>query len=151
MASSSSNKSNKVLIGVVLTLIVILAGVVVWQSFFNSSYVAIYLKSGDLYFGKLMQFPNFGLKNVYILQPTTNAQNPLSIQKFTNVFWGPEDFIQINKSEVVWTAKLAKESTLVNIFKTNPDLTTNPAAPQPGAINPNPPVGTAPQPETPAN
>ena len=52
----------------------------------------------------------------------SNQQNPLSIQKFSNVFWGPEDYLKINKSEVVWTANLSSAGQLAQLIKTNPNL-----------------------------
>ncbi len=142
--ASNSNKVNKILVGVVIFLLVALVGIVVYQTFFNASYSAVYLRTGDLYFGKITEFPNFGLKNVYLIQPTGNQENPLSIQKFTNVFWGPQDYIKINRNEVVWTAKLGKESQLLQFIK-NPSLLTPTAQNQPApAANIPPPV---PQPE----
>ena len=125
--NTNANKNNKVLSIIVIVLLAALVGIVVWQVFFGSSYAAVYLKTGDLYFGKLVQLPSFGLKNVYMIQANPqNTQTPLSIQKFTNVFWGPQDYLKINRSEVVWTTNLRADSQLLKVFKENPNL----AAPQ---------------------
>lgn len=109
---------------IVLVFVVLVAGAGVWfYASKNSGYSAVYLETGDVYFGKIVNFPRFGLKNVYLIQ--TNPQNqetPFSVQKFSKVFWGPEDYININRNEVVWTARLQKESQLLKIFKENPDL-----------------------------
>jgi len=81
------------------------------------------LKTGDLYFGELTTFPSFGLKHPYLF--TVNQQskdNPVNVQKFSKIFWGPEDFIKINRDEVVWTANLRSDSDLVKLVQTNPDL-----------------------------
>lgn len=127
--ATNANKTNKILTIAVLVLLAVLVGVIVWQTFFTTSYAAVYLKTGDLYFGKLVQFPNYGLKKVYLIQATGNQQNPLSLQKFSNVFWGPQDYLKINREEVVWTAKLRSDSQLVEVFKTNPELLSKNNAP----------------------
>lgn len=117
------NKINRMLLWVVAVLVVILLVLVVWQIFFGkSSYYAVYMRTGDLYFGKLVRFPSFGLKNVYTLQVTQDQQNPVRVQKFADVFWGPEDYLKINKEEVVWYTKLKSEGQLSQLIATNPNL-----------------------------
>lgn len=115
---------NKVLVAVIIVLVLLLAGIIVWQAWLvGPSYYAVYLRTGDLYFGELSRFPSFGLKHVYMLQVNAQSgQNPISIQKFTNVFWGPEDFIKLNRDEVVWYTKLKPESQLVKLIAANPEL-----------------------------
>jgi len=124
---------NKILIAIIVVLVLVLLGIVAWQTWFTGpSYYAVYLRTGDLYFGELSRFPSFGLKHVYMLQVNAqNSQNPVSVQKFTNVFWGPEDFIKLNRDEVVWYTKLKPESQLVKLIAANPDLLPSAAgAPQ---------------------
>ncbi len=118
------NKMNKALLGIVIVLAVVLIALVVWQSFFTSSLMyAVYLKTGDLYFGKLVNFPSFGLSDVYTISVNQqDTKNPISVQKFSNVFWGPGDFLKINKDEVVWTTELSPESQLLQLVKANPNL-----------------------------
>ncbi len=118
------SKANKILLVLVILLALVLTGLIVWQKWgVKPTYSAVYLRTGDLYFGKMMTFPSFGLKNVYTISVNQqDQQNPLSIQKFSNVFWGPEDYLKINRSEVVWITKLKDESQLVQLLKTNPNL-----------------------------
>ncbi len=124
---------NKILLTLVIVLLIVLAGVIVWQTWLGSvSYYAVYLKTGDLYFGQLSRFPSFGLSHVYLLQVNAqNQQNPVNVQKFSNVFWGPEDFIKINRDEVAWYTKLKSDSQLVRLIETNPDLTSGESQNQP--------------------
>lgn len=115
--------TNKILLKVVMVLVIVLAGIISWQYFVSSSYYAVYMRTGDLYFGQLKKFPSFGLSHVYTLQVNAqNQQTPVSIQKFTNVFWGPSDFLRLNKDEVVWINKLKSDSQFVKIVTENPDL-----------------------------
>lgn len=123
-------KSSKIWMWGAVALAVALAGVVAWQIWAASpSFYAVYLRTGDLYFGELVRVPYFGLKRVYLLQVNAgNAQNPVSIQKFTNVFWGPEDFVKINRDEVVWITRVADSSQLLQVIRANPNLTPSPAS-----------------------
>jgi len=120
----SINKTNKVLLIVIVVLLVILAGFVIVKELVGApTYTAVYLKTGDLYFGKLVRFPYFGLKEPYMLQVNqSNQQNPLSVQRFKNVFWGPSDLLKINRSEVVWYTTLRSDSDLAKTFTQNPEL-----------------------------
>ncbi|MDO8469613.1 MAG: hypothetical protein Q7S84_01155 [bacterium] len=129
---------NKILVIVVVVLVVVLGGILSWREFAGvPSLYAVYLRTGDLYFGRLTRFPSFGLKQVYLLQVNqTNKENPLSIQRFSDVFWGPEDEVTINRDDVVWFTKLRSDSQLAELIKKNPTL----AAPQQ-------PATTAPQPQ----
>ena len=117
-------KKKKIIFVAVVILAILAAGAGVWfYASKNSGYSAVYLRTGDVYFGKLVYFPQFGLKNVYLIQANPQDQeNPFSIQKFSRVFWGPEDYIKINRNEVVWTARLQKEGQLLQVLKENPDL-----------------------------
>lgn len=133
------SKANKILLILVIILFLALVGLVVWQKWgkfgFEPSYWAVYLRTGDLYFGKLTQFPYFGLKNVYTFQVNQqDTQNPISIQRFANVFWGPQDFLKINRNEVVWMTKLNSKGQLAELLKTNPDLQSS--------LQPNSPIPT---------
>ncbi|MFH1193070.1 MAG: hypothetical protein V1656_02010 [Candidatus Jorgensenbacteria bacterium] len=123
------NTTNKILIVVVLVLVLALGGVLAWREWGGGSpFYAVSLRSGALYFGHLTRFPSFGLKQVYMLQVNQNdTQNPVSIQRFKNIFWGPEDFLRINHDEVAWMTRLDPKGQLVTLIEANPELT--PAAP----------------------
>lgn len=117
---------NKALIGVIIVLVVVLIALVGWREWSGSStFTAMYMRTGDLYFGRLVHFPHYGLKQVYLLQVNnSNTENPLSVQRFANVFWGPEDFLSINRDEVVWTTTLSDSSQLLKLIRENPMLTS---------------------------
>ncbi|OGG42134.1 hypothetical protein A3A21_01975 [Candidatus Jorgensenbacteria bacterium RIFCSPLOWO2_01_FULL_45_25b] len=117
-------KTNKILIAIIILLVLAIGGVVGFKFVKGDEYHGVFLRSGDLYFGKLVRFPSYGLKSVYFVQSNPqNKETPLSIERLANVFWGPEDFLKINKNEIIWTAKLGKESDVLRLIKTNPNLT----------------------------
>lgn len=137
------SKLNKVLFATIAILLVILGIVIYWQKVgFEKSYWAVYLDTGDVYFGKLNRFPKSSLTDVYFLQRNPDdQQNPLSLTKFNQAFWGPEDKIYLNKKNIIWKAKLKGDSQIVQFIK-NPQANQNeqqaqpPAQPQPSQPQP---------------
>jgi hypothetical protein len=119
---------NKILLGIIIVLVLVLCVVIYWQKVgFESPYWAVYMDTGDLYFGKLSWFPRFSLSDVYYLQRNPDdQQNPLSLSKFTGAFWGPEDRIYLNEKNIVWKVKLKKDSPVANFIK-NPTAQVEPA------------------------
>lgn len=116
-------KINLVLLIIVIVLILLIAGWGVWKLTSGSQFSAVYLTTGDLYFGKLVRFPVYGMKQVYTLQVNTQDQeNPLSVQKFENVFWGPGDFLRINRDQVIWATPLNEIGQMSQLLTQNPDL-----------------------------
>lgn len=120
-----------------LVLLLVVVGMVygLWSTgVWSRGYSAVYLMSGDLYFGKLVRFPTFGLKEVVSIQPTQDPNTPLAISKFSNLFWGPENFMQISRDKVIWVVRLKDEGQLAKLLKENPNLLSNSgAAPQVGS------------------
>lgn len=123
------NKTNKILLSIIIILAAALVAIVYWQKVgFKKSYWAVYLDTGDLYFGKLSRFPKFALSNAYLLQKNQdNQQNPFSVSKFENAFWAPENKIYLNEKNIVWKAKLKKESQIVNFIESQQDISQKPA------------------------
>jgi hypothetical protein len=111
---------NKLLLILTAVLFLVLVVLLVRQyaSSPKSDYYAVYLRTGDLYFGELSRFPYFTLRNVHLFRVNSqNPQEPVSVQKFKDVFWGPEDYIKINRSDVVWYTKLAKDGQLAKFLR----------------------------------
>lgn len=119
------SKLNKILLVSVIVLLIVLGVVIYWQrGGFEEPYWAVYLNTGDLYFGKLNRFPKLSLSDAWLLQRNPqDTQNPLSLAKFKEVFWGPEDKIYLNGENIVWKTKLRKDSQVVQFIK-NPQAQT---------------------------
>lgn len=112
------NKLNKILLAIVIVLVIAFGVVLYWQKGgFEESYSAVYLSTGDLYFGKLSHFPKTSLSDVWLLQKSNDAQNPYGITRFDKAFWGPEDKINIDSKNIIWTTELRNDSQLVQFFK----------------------------------
>lgn len=120
------SKLNKILLGLVVVLLVAVGALIFWQKFgFEKPYYAVYLSTGDLYFGKLSHFTRVSLSDVWFLQRNPeDTQNPLSLTPFKGAFWGPEDELYLNSKDIVWKVKLKSDSPVLSYIK-------NPQAGQP--------------------
>jgi len=126
-------KNKLLLLNIALLIIIIGLGLYVfvfskninWQR--QKPYYAIYLRTGDLYFGHLTRFfSKYTLINVYLLQRDQNGG--FSLQKLTQSVYQPEDKLVLNKENIVWISKLQKESPLTSVLegKQAPTPTTIP-------------------------
>ena len=111
---------NKILLVVVILLIIVLA-VILWvPGVFGSSYYAVYLASGDLYFGKMCWYNPHVLTDVRTIQQQKdeNGDPVLSLVNFsTSVVWGPAGNLKLNEKNILWTSKLTDESQVVKFIK----------------------------------
>ncbi|BCX16259.1 MAG: hypothetical protein KatS3mg098_488 [Candidatus Parcubacteria bacterium] len=121
-------KRNVFLIGFFLIVFLILLTSVFLFFYFSKfdfdDYYAVYLKTGDIYFGKLSRFPYLSLSNVWYLR--TNSQGEVSISRFDQSVWGPEDKIKINKDQVVWIAKISPTSQIFSLVSGKSSNLSNP-------------------------
>ena len=107
-----------------LILAIILLGVLVYATLGNkvntikNPYYAVFLRSGDMYFGKLSRFPKLTLSDIWFLQVTTqeDQQAGFNLAKFSNAVFGPKDKMELNKENVVWISKLADDSQVVSFI-----------------------------------
>ena len=105
------NKINKILLVLIIILLAILF-VLIYQNK-QPAFYAVYLETGELYFGNLHYFPYFYLDNVYFL---TQVNNQFQLSKFENTAWSPEDKIYLTRSKIVWIAKIKENSQLIEII-----------------------------------
>lgn len=135
------SKLNKILIALVIVLAVTLGLLLYWQKVGPSDqYYAVYLTSGDLYFGKLSRFPSLTLSDVWFIQRNSqDSQNPYSLSQFKKAFWGPGDIMDLSEKEVVWTVKLRDDSPILDLIK-NPSQASQaaPGSPAPSPLLPAP-------------
>ena len=122
---------NKLLL-INIILLAIIAFLAVYVFVFNKNinferknpYYAVYLQTGDMYFGKLSRFPKLALSDVWYLQRNIQEeQGGFDLIKFSNAMFGPTDKMEINKENVVWISKLADDSQVVTFIQTAPQPT----------------------------
>ncbi|MBI4119654.1 MAG: hypothetical protein HY456_02295 [Parcubacteria group bacterium] len=117
------NKRLYILIIVLVVVIIATVGVLVSLLASGKSiggeqqYYAVYLRTGDLYFGRFKWGFSKTLTDVWLIQPSGNKDNPLSINKFENVFWQPTGDLILNQDEIVWIAPLKPGSDVAKLIK----------------------------------
>jgi len=86
----------------------------------TSEYSAVYLTSGDIYFGKLAWFPWPRIQDVWYLDRSVNQQTQaqeVNLLPMTSVFWGPSGELRLNPKEIIFTSKLRADSQVVSVIK----------------------------------
>lgn len=127
----------KVSKGLVITLAIIvvllLIGAGVWVGVTvmgnNSSavslspYSAVYLSTGDIYFGKLSWTPSPHMDDAWFLQRGTDAKgNPtVGVYPFNQVAWGPSNTVYFNSQQIIFWTRLSATSSIAQLI-------ANPAA-----------------------
>lgn len=108
----------RIVVGLLVVLIVILAGVL-WKmgEEGSSGYVAVYLDTGDIYFGKLRLFPSFSLEDVWYLQVGTSQNPGVGVLPLNSVFWGPSERVYLQPKHVVWVTHLRADSPVLAAIK----------------------------------
>ncbi len=108
---------------IALIVAIILLMVLIYVSFADKTkaiknpYYAVYLRTGDMYFGKLSRFPKLTLSDVWYLQASMDEQGGLNLIKYSNAIFGPVDKMEINSDNIVWTAKLRDDSQVVKFIQ----------------------------------
>jgi flagellar basal body-associated protein FliL len=119
-------KKNKVIFfGIIIIVVIALAA---WAGFViagtqsgsanpdtPSPYSAVYLSTGDIYFGKLSWFPSPHMTNVWFIQRSTDqgGQAQVSFVPMKSVFYGPMDEINFNAQDIVFSTRLKNSSQIV--------------------------------------
>lgn len=141
-----SKKIAFILIALVIVVVAVIALVGAWAAKTlqlnptgPSEYSAVYLSTGDIYFGKLDWFPKPRLTNVWFLQRTADAAgaSQLGIVPFKNAFWGPVDKVYLNPTQIIFWTRLRNDSQVAKAFA-NPELfgSAPPSSPQVPVVNP---------------
>jgi hypothetical protein len=120
-------------VALVIVVVVLLIGAGVWvgvtmiagntpQSAL-SPYSAVYLSSGDIYFGKLSWSPSPHMDDAWFLQRGTDAKgNPtVGVYPFNQVAWGPSNTVYFNSQQIIFWTRLNGTSSIAQLI-------ANPAA-----------------------
>ena len=83
-----------------------------------SKYSAVYMTSGDVYFGELSWFPKPHINNTYILQRGVDQNNApqVAVAPFKSVVWGPGSIIYLNSKESVFWTRLRQDSSVARLI-----------------------------------
>lgn len=141
-----ASKFFSIILIIVVALVFISAGIWIGLAMGNrpsgandaafSPYSAVYLSTGDVYFGKLEWFPSPHLEDAWYLDRTTdvNGSTEVNVYPFNKVIWGPANVVYFNAQQIIFWTRLAADSAVAQIIE-------NPNAPAPSA----PSTGILPQ------
>jgi hypothetical protein len=101
-----------------------------------SGYIAVYMTTGDIYFGKPSWFPSLVLRNSLYLQRSVDqsGKTQLGLSSFTDAFWRPVGDIHINSNQVLFWAPVREDSQIVQAIENPGSLTGQPSSPAQGAV-----------------
>lgn len=101
-----------------------------------SPYSAVYLSTGDVYFGVLDWSPSPHIEDAWFLQHSTNAQGQptIGVYPFNRVAWGPAGSVYFNSEQIIFWTRLGSTSSVAEAMA-NPDSNGvaqqgNPSTPQ---------------------
>ncbi len=91
-----------------------------------SKFTAVYMTSGDIYFGKMDWFPWPRLKNVWYLQRGVDKENQpqLGIAPFNKIIWSPIDEIRLNSKQIILWTKIRADSELAKALENPASINT---------------------------
>lgn len=123
MSQNSDSKKIFILLVSVLALILVFFVIFVSNLLINknsnsSPYSAVYLKTGDIYFGKLSWFPRVKIENPWFLQRTVDEKNEtrIGVAPLADAFWKPVNEIFLNRSEIVFWTRLQSDSQVIPLL-----------------------------------
>lgn len=137
-----NKKMKKKTLAIIIILVVIVAlivGAYLAVKIFNkpqelkaSEFTAVYMTSGDIYFGKMSWFPRPKLQNVWYLQRGVDQQNnpQLSIAAFKKVLWSPIDEVRINPKQIILSTRIREDSELARALRDPAAVTSGEAKTQ---------------------
>src|SRR3989344_8642132 len=105
-AMTPSYMKKYLIIFAVIVIVIVIAAIWFVLKFFvapdpagPSPYSAVYLATGDIYYGKLSWFPRPKLREVWFLQRGVDPQSgqaQFGLNRFATAFWGPVDEMYLN-------------------------------------------------------
>ena len=101
---------------VVLVVLVVLVAVILNRYVpKNNQYSVVYVSTGEVYVGKLSFFPDFELKDSYLLQVTKDANDPtknsFKLQPINQALWAPQ-VMHFIKDNVIFYGPLMSNSAI---------------------------------------
>jgi hypothetical protein len=90
-----------------------------------SPYSAVYLSTGDIYFGKLDWSPSPHIEDAWFLERSTaaNGSTTVGVYPFNQVAWGPSDTVYFNSQQIIFWTRLNSTSSIAQLIA-NPSAAT---------------------------
>ncbi len=109
------NKSFKIILIVLASIMVIgiITGVIF--SLVHRPYMAVYLATGDIYFGRVSSFPRVTIQDPWFFRRAEDGS--VSLERFSDAVWMPEDVIKINRDQIVFMARISENSQIIAMME----------------------------------
>ena len=109
------NQSLKIVFIVLASLVAlgIIAGVIF--SFVHRPYMAVYLATGDIYFGRVSSFPCVTIQDPWFFRRAEDGS--VSLERFSDAVWMPEDTIKLNRDQIVFMARISENSQVIAMIE----------------------------------
>ncbi len=80
-----------------------------------SPYSAVYLASGDIYFGKFSRYPEPHMTDAWHLDRGVDKNNnpQVGLSSMKNVLWAPGDTMYFGKNQIVFWTRVRTDSPLI--------------------------------------
>jgi len=112
---SIQKKYYKIILLVVCVLFFIGAITTAVLYFVHRPYMAVYLATGDVYFGRTSLFPRVVIHNPWFLQRAEDGT--LSLESFSNAIWMPQGGMKINRDQIVFMSRLSSASSVIAVIE----------------------------------
>ncbi len=100
-----------ILVAILLGLSAAFFGMKLAEKYGQKKYVAVYLQTGEIYFGKMRWFPIPAMTNAVLIQRSQDGQ--LSIDYFKRAVWEPAEPIYFMKDKIVFWTYIEPTSPIV--------------------------------------
>ena len=108
------SKRNTIIV-LIVVLILLGVGLFVYRAKMDDDYSIVYLTTGEVYIGRLTTFPDFQLKDTYILQITKDAKDStksnFQLQPVSDALWAPE-YINLTQKNIIFYGPLLSTSKI---------------------------------------
>lgn len=119
-----------IIIFIIAVLVLVVLGIWIGKNLGNggaSGYSAVYLTTGDIYFGKFSWFPTPHISEAWYLQRGTDSQNrpTVSVVPLKNIPWGTSNTLYLSNKQIVMWTPISADSQFAKALA-NPDSVDQP-------------------------
>ncbi len=100
------------LIALIVLAIILLGAIITTALYFlHRPYMAVFLTTGDIYFGRTSLFPRVVIERPWFLRRAEDGS--LSLENFSDAIWMPSGGMKINREKIVFMSRLSSESPVI--------------------------------------
>jgi len=109
------NQSLKIVFIVLASFIVFGVIVGIIFSLIHRPYMAVYLVTGDIYFGRTSFFPCVRIQDPWFFRRAEDGS--VNLERFSDAVWMPEDVIKVNRDQIVFMTRISENSQIIAMME----------------------------------